>query len=82
MSQAFLPQEEGRNRYCIFSVLDGYDPKKDNLEEGNYDMWNTWDLDSALYDFIRDCYTANPGEDRVVLHEQNTGVLSDHGEDI
>ncbi len=78
----FFHKKRGENRYCIFAVLGGYDPKKDNLEEGNYDMWNSWDLDSALYDFIRDCYTANPGVDRVVLHEQNTGVLSDHGEDI
>ena len=44
-------------------------------------MWNTWDLDSALYDCIRDYYTANPGEDRVVLHEHYAGVLSDHGKD-
>ena len=51
------------------------------IDEGSYEMWNTWDLDSALYDCIRDYYTTNLGEDGVVLHEQNAGVLSDHGED-
>ena len=74
-------KKRGENRYCIFAVLDGFDPKKDDLDEENYEMWNTWDLDSALYDCIQDYYTANPGEDGVVLHEQNAGVLSDHGED-
>jgi hypothetical protein len=47
-------KKRGENRYCIFAVLDGYDPKKDDLDEENYATWNTWDLDLALYDCIRD----------------------------
>ena len=62
-------------------MLDKYEPKKDDFNEVNYEMWNTWDLDLALYDCICDYYTAKKWEDRVVLHEQNAGVLSDNEED-
>ena len=51
------------------------------MAEGNYEMWNTWDLDQALYGCIYDDYTANPGEDGVVLFKHDAGVLSDNGED-
>ena len=77
----YFHKKRGENRYCIFAVLDGYDPKKDDFDEGNYGTWNTCDLDLALNDCICDYYTEHPGENGVVLHEQNAGILSDHGED-
>ena len=71
----------GNNRYCIFAVMDGYDPEKDDMNEGNYELWTLWELDEALYDCIRDYYTANLWEDSVQLHKQDLGVNSNHGED-
>jgi hypothetical protein len=58
--------------------MEGYDPNKDNMEEGNYKLWTLWELDEALYECIQEYYKANPGEDGVVLHEKNSGVDSDY----
>jgi hypothetical protein len=67
--------------YCIFAVSEGYDPNKGDMEEGNYDYWKIWQTGEALHDCIREYYTANQGEDGIVLHKKNTGVYSDHGEE-
>ena len=71
----------GNNRYCIFAVMDGYNPEKDDTDEGNYELWTLWGLDEALYDCIRNYYMANLEEDGVQLHEQDSGVNSDNDGD-
>ena len=45
--------------------MDGYDPEKDDMDEGNFELWTLWELDEALYDCIRDYYTTDLGDDRV-----------------
>ncbi len=55
--------------------MDGYEPEKDDMDEGNYELWTLWELDEVLYDCIRDYYTANLEEDDVQLHEQDLGVM-------
>ena len=67
--------------YCIFAVAEGYDPNKGDMEEGNYDNWKIWQTGEALHGCIWEYYTANQGEDGIVIHEKNTGVDSDHGEE-
>jgi hypothetical protein len=79
--RAYFQKKRGANRYCIFAVMEGYDPNKDDLDEGNYEFWTLWELDEALYDCIRDYYTANPGEDSVVMYEKDNGVDSDYADD-
>jgi len=74
----YFQKKRGANRYCIFAVMEGYDPNKDDMEEGNYELWSLWDLDEALYDCIRDYYNANPGENNVVTYERDTGIDSDY----
>jgi hypothetical protein len=71
----------GNNRYYIFAVMDGYNPEKDDTDEGNYELWTLWELDEALYDCIHDYYMAKLEEDGVQLHEQDSGVDSDHDGD-
>jgi hypothetical protein len=71
-------KKRGANRYCIFAVIEGYDPNKDDMDEGNYELWSLWEFDEALYDCIQDYYQANPGEDSVVTYEKDTGVNSHH----
>ncbi len=71
----------GNNRYCIFAVMDGWDPEKDDMDEGNYELWTLWKLDEVLYDCICDYYMANLEEDGVQLHKQDLGVDSDHDGD-
>ena len=61
--------------------MEGYDPNKDDLDEDNYEFWTLWELYEALYDCIRDYYTANPGEDSVVMYEKDNGVDSDYADD-
>ena len=78
---SYFNKKSGEDRYCIFAVLGGHSPKKDDMAEGNYEMWNTWDLDLALYSCIYDDYKANLGEDGVVFFKHDAGVLSDNGED-
>ncbi len=65
----------------FFAVMDGYNPEKDDMDEGNYELWTLWELDEALYDCIGDYYMANLEEDGVQLHEQDSGVNSDHDGD-
>jgi len=77
-TKAYFKKKRGDNTYCLFAVMEGYDPNKDDMEEGNYELWTLWEMDNALYECIRDYYTANPGEDGVVLHEKSSGVESDH----
>jgi hypothetical protein len=77
----YFQKRRGANRYCIFAVMEGYNPNKDDMEEGNYKLWTLWDLDEALYDCIQDYYKANKGEDGVVMYEKDTGVDSDHADD-
>ena len=67
--------------YCIFAVLVGYDQNKGNTKKGNYEYWTIWETGEAIYDCIRVYYTANKGEDGIVLHEKNTGVDNDHEEE-
>jgi hypothetical protein len=61
--------------------MDGYNPEKDDMNEGNHELWTLWESDEALYDCIRDYYTANLEEDGVQLHKQDSGVNSDHDGD-
>jgi hypothetical protein len=77
----YFQKKRGDNRYCIFAVMEGYDPMKDDMDEGNYELWSLWELDEALYDCVQDYYQANPGEDSVVLYEKDTGIDSDYGDD-
>jgi hypothetical protein len=77
-TKAYFKKKRGDNKYCIFAVMEGYDPKKDDMDESNYPLWTFWDPDEALYECIQEYYIANPGEDGVVLHEKNSGVVSDH----
>jgi hypothetical protein len=58
--------------------MEGYDPNKDDMDEGNYELWSLWELDENLYDCIQDYYQANLGEDSVVTYEKDMGVESDH----
>ena len=30
----YFHKKRGENRYCIYAVLDGYEPKKDDFDEG------------------------------------------------
>ena len=78
--KAYFKKKRGDNCYCIFAVMEGYDPNKDDVEETNYKFWTLWAAE-ALYDCIWDYYLANKGEDGVVLHEKDTAVASDHEED-
>ena len=80
-AKAYFKKQRGNNTYCIFAVMEGYNPDIDDMEDGNYELWTLWDTAEALYDCIREYYTANQGEDGVVLHEKNTGVDSDHEEE-
>ena len=64
------------NRYFVFCCEGGIDSEKSDDDPHNYPLWSIWS-DEALFDCIWDYYTANPGEDGVVIHEQNTGVDSD-----
>ena len=77
----YFQKKRGANRYCIFAVMEGYDPTKDDLDEGNYELWSLWELDEALYDCMQDYYQANPGEDGLVLHGKDTGIESDYCND-
>jgi hypothetical protein len=79
--KAYFKKKRGDNKYCIFVVMEGYDPNKDDMDESNYPLLTLWDsMDEALYDCIQEYYIANPGEDGVVLHKKNSGVDSDHDE--
>jgi hypothetical protein len=60
----YFQKRRGANRYCIFAVMEGYNPNKDDMEEGNYELWMLWDLDEALYDCIQDYY--KPTKERIV----------------
>ena len=77
-TKAFFKKKRGDNTYCIFAVTEDYNPDKDDMDEDNYEHWTLWDTAEALYECIWEYYMANQGEDGVVLHEQNTGVDSDH----
>ncbi len=77
-TKAYFKKKRGDNSYCIFLVVERYDPNKDDMGEGNYEPWTLWELDEALYKCIQEYYTANPGEDGVVLHEKNSGVQNDY----
>jgi hypothetical protein len=38
-TKAHFKKKRGDNSYCIFAVREGYDPNKDDIEEGNYELW-------------------------------------------
>jgi hypothetical protein len=76
---AYFKKKKGDNRYTIFAVAEGYDPKKNDADPLYYPLWSLWELDEALYDCIREYYMANPGEDGVEVHEEYSGVDSDYG---